>query len=138
MASLTAPRGHKPEWRDRKERYLAHLCSAPDEIVLVSAANKFHNAQSIGDDHAEIGDEVFERFTTSKSDTVWYYRSLAARLGERMGEDHRLVRKLNAAISGWAPRASAETFAMYDRHGPSGQGPRRPYMGSQLLHWKCI
>jgi len=97
--------GDKPAWRERKERYLTQLAQTSEDIVLVSAADKLHNATAISDDHAEIGDAVFERFKPSKSETVWYYHSLARVLGDRLGKDHRLVRRLRAAISGWAEEA---------------------------------
>src|SRR5439155_17493639 len=37
----------KPPWRKRKEDYLAHVKQAPMTIVLVSAADKVHNARTI-------------------------------------------------------------------------------------------
>ena len=111
--------GCKPPWRERKERYLAHLSSVADEVVLVSAADKLHNAMAIGADHAEIGDAVFDRFTASKSETAWYYQSLAAKLGERLGSDHRLVRKLKSAISAWAPAVDVQETEIGERHGTS-------------------
>jgi (p)ppGpp synthase/HD superfamily hydrolase len=97
--------GRKPPWRERKERYLAHLSETPEEVVLVSAADKLHNATAISNDFCEIGDAVFERFKPSKSETVWYYQRLAGVLGDRLGKDHRLVRRLRAAIGGWAEEA---------------------------------
>jgi (p)ppGpp synthase/HD superfamily hydrolase len=117
--------GRKPEWRDRKELYLAHLSSAPDEVVLVSAADKLHNAMAISEDHAEIGDQVFDRFRASKSETIWYYQSLTARFGERLGQDHRLVRRLGAAMIGWAT-ATGDSMEIGDREVHSDNGGRLP------------
>src|SRR5213596_2598992 len=37
----------KPPWRERKERYIAHLKSASASTRLVSAADKLHNTQAI-------------------------------------------------------------------------------------------
>ena len=37
----------KPPWRERKERYIAHLADASDSVLLVSAADKLHNARAI-------------------------------------------------------------------------------------------
>lgn len=94
--------GEKPEWRERKETYLAHLKNADLDIVLVSACDKLHNATAIADDHAEIGGEVFERFSRPKSDTIWYYRELERIFSSRLGKDHRLTGRLNAALKRWA------------------------------------
>lgn len=90
--------GIKPAWRERKETYLAHLERAHLDVVLVSACDKLHNATAIADDHAVIGDAAFERFSQPKSSTIWYYSELARIISRRMGADHRLVGKLNAAL----------------------------------------
>lgn len=66
----------KPPWRQRKETYLEHLKTAPPEILLVSLADKVHNARSILADLQKDGEAVWERFTGGKSGTLWYYRSL--------------------------------------------------------------
>jgi (p)ppGpp synthase/HD superfamily hydrolase len=67
----------KPPWRERKERYLAHLDSAPPSVLLVSCCDKLHNATAILNDLDRIGPGVFERFTAGRDGTLWYYRSLA-------------------------------------------------------------
>lgn len=95
-------RGVKPPWRERKERYLAHLADADRDIVLVSACDKLHNAMAIGDDHAAIGEAIFERFSQPRASTVWYYRELARVIAGRLGSDHRLVGRLEAALARWA------------------------------------
>lgn len=68
----------KPEWRERKETYLAHLQNASQEVLLISCADKLHNARSILIDFRDLGDEVWHRFTGKKEGTLWYYQSLAA------------------------------------------------------------
>lgn len=95
--------GAKPEWRSRKLAYLAHLATADLQTVLVSACDKLHNATAIADDHALIGENVFERFSQPKSETVWYYRELLRVLADRLGEDHQLPVRLKAAVGRWAP-----------------------------------
>jgi (p)ppGpp synthase/HD superfamily hydrolase len=67
----------KPPWRDRKEQYLRHLESVPSYVLLVSCADKLHNARAIVSDLRSLGDHVFSRFTAGKEGTLWYYRSLA-------------------------------------------------------------
>jgi GTP pyrophosphokinase len=93
--------GDKIEWRVRKDSYLSHLESADPDVVLVSACDKLHNATAIADDHAAIGDAVFERFSKPKSCTVWYYSELARIFSARLGADHSLVLKLEAALKRW-------------------------------------
>jgi len=39
--------GAKADWGERKRSYLAHLAEAPSEVLLVSGADKLHNARAI-------------------------------------------------------------------------------------------
>jgi len=66
----------KPPWQARKEAYLAHLCTAPSSVLLVSAADKLHNLRSLREDYALVGELLWQRFKTGKQGTLWYYRSL--------------------------------------------------------------
>ena len=72
----------KPEWRPRKERYIAHVAEAPGPVRLVSAADKLHNARSILADLRALGEELWGRFTGGKDGTLWYYRSLVDAYGK--------------------------------------------------------
>ena len=69
--------GIKPPWKQRKESYIAHLKSAPDDVLLVSGSDKLHNARAIVSDLQNMGVRVFDRFSSSKEQTLWYYQSLA-------------------------------------------------------------
>ena len=69
--------GIKPPWKLRKESYLAHLKFASDDVLLVSGSDKLHNARAIVSDLQNIGVRVFDRFSSSKEQTLWYYQSLA-------------------------------------------------------------
>ncbi|HEY3019709.1 MAG TPA: HD domain-containing protein [Solirubrobacteraceae bacterium] len=89
----------KEPWPERKQRYIAHLDDPdlPDGALLVSLADKLHNARAIVFDLRLHGDALWERFRTgSGPDQLWYYRSLAAafarrRPGELAGELTRTV-----------------------------------------------
>jgi (p)ppGpp synthase/HD superfamily hydrolase len=68
----------KPAWKERKENYLDHLRTEDDRsVLLVSIADKLHNARSIVLDRDEHGEEVWERFTGRKDGSLWYYGELA-------------------------------------------------------------
>ena len=72
--------GHsKEDWHVRKTRYIDHLNTLDDETLLVSLADKVHNARSILRDirREESPAKVWERFSKPKKDTLWYYRNLA-------------------------------------------------------------
>ena len=66
----------KEDWTSRKERYLEHLESAPAGVLLVSAADKLHNARSILSDLSEHGEKLWERFDRGPHPQLWYYGSL--------------------------------------------------------------
>jgi (p)ppGpp synthase/HD superfamily hydrolase len=67
----------KPAWRPRKEAYIASLQHKPAQSLLVSLADKVHNASTIRRDLELHGHEVWERFTGGRDGTHWYYRALA-------------------------------------------------------------
>jgi (p)ppGpp synthase/HD superfamily hydrolase len=67
----------KPEWRPRKEAYLAILPGKPAQSLLVSLADKTHNAEAILFDYRVLGDQLWERFNGGAAGTRWYYSALA-------------------------------------------------------------
>jgi (p)ppGpp synthase/HD superfamily hydrolase len=89
----------KRPWKERKVAYLAHLPETPEEALLVSCADKLHNAQSILDEYKDekVGESVFERFNASKEEVLWYYRELAAIFADRVPEP--LGRKLEQTVA---------------------------------------
>ena len=46
-------------------------------MLLVSGSDKLHNARAIVSDLQRIGTAVFDRFSASQADTLWYYDELA-------------------------------------------------------------
>lgn len=87
----------KPPWEERKRAYIDALRDEPIEVKLVSAADKLHNATSTLRDHRALGDEVFERFTASKEQTLWYYRAILESLGA--GWKHPLLDELREVVT---------------------------------------
>jgi GTP pyrophosphokinase len=75
--------GQKGDWKQRKVAYINHLAEASDDVLLVSGSDKLHNARAIVSDMERIGDQVFERFTASKEQTIWYYQSLSDTFQQR-------------------------------------------------------
>ena len=69
----------KEDWRVRKDGYLHHLETADRDALLVSLADKVHNARSILRDlrKSEIGRAVWHRFKRGRDDQIWYYQALA-------------------------------------------------------------
>ena len=70
---------HKPAWRTRKEAYLQHLEQAGTSVLLVSCADKLHNAQAVLEDYRQLGEPLWQRFSAPnpREDTLWFYGALA-------------------------------------------------------------
>lgn len=66
----------KPPWKGRKLAYLDKLRSADDSVLLVSLADKVHNAGSILIDLKNGDPSVWDKFNGGKDGTLWYYQSL--------------------------------------------------------------
>ena len=90
--SDAAPQRGQPKgaWIERKEKYIAHLRSAADEVLLISAADKWHNLASILADAKQLGEMVFDRFirqdferTDKKKMVLWYYKEIISVYRER-------------------------------------------------------
>jgi GTP pyrophosphokinase len=69
------PGQEKEAWRPRKERYLSELRNYSNDSLLVSGADKLHNARAILADYRILGEALWLRFN-SDSDQLWYYRAL--------------------------------------------------------------
>jgi (p)ppGpp synthase/HD superfamily hydrolase len=70
----------KGPWRARKKRYLRHLGHARPGALLISAADKLHNARALLADYRQFGDKLWKRFTVGRDDQLWYYGALVAAL----------------------------------------------------------
>ncbi len=97
----------KPEWRPRKEAYLASLAHKAEEVLLVSAADKLDNARAIVADLRVHGDGVWSRFSGGR-EALWYHRALVEGFRKRSREIgdgspgrrlENLVRELDAAVT---------------------------------------
>lgn len=91
----------KPPWRERKERYIEQLRARPNDspVLLVSCADKVHNAGSILRDYRAIGDALWDRFRGGRDGTLWYYRELADAFSEKkLGSMSRELRRVVDAI----------------------------------------
>jgi len=74
----------KPDWRPRKEAYIASLAAKPCRSLAVSLADKTHNAGAINADLRAHGSVVWDRFTGRKEGTLWYYSALADAFRQRL------------------------------------------------------
>ena len=75
----------KPPWRARKETYITSLAHKPGSSLMVSLADKTHNAGAIVADLAVHGDALWHRFTGGRDGSLWYYRALVTAFRARIG-----------------------------------------------------
>jgi hypothetical protein len=53
------------------------LSDASASVLLVSNADKLHNARATLNDLRVFGESIWQRFSGGRDGTLWYYRSLA-------------------------------------------------------------
>jgi (p)ppGpp synthase/HD superfamily hydrolase len=67
----------KEPWRSRKERYHGHIRATTDSsVLLVSAADKLHNARATLSDLRRLGPIVWDRFKAGRDGVIWNYEVL--------------------------------------------------------------
>lgn len=66
----------KLPWRERKEEYIRHLQNAAPDVILVSCADKLHNARAIWTDIQRDGVKTMNRFNAPGAEIAWYYSSM--------------------------------------------------------------
>lgn len=74
--SLVVDEDYKAPWQERKQAHIDHLKEADLDTLLVTAADKTHNARAIATDIQSIGDKVWKRFNASQEEIIWYYGSI--------------------------------------------------------------
>jgi hypothetical protein len=91
----------KPEWWARKREYHRKLRRASPSALLVSAADKVHNAETTLADLRALGSGVWERFSEGREGSLWNYANLLEIYRERVsGPAARLVDRLETALDG--------------------------------------
>jgi len=91
--------GTPANWRARKEAYIDGLRSASNDVLLVSCADKLHNARSLLRDLIQEGERVWERFNEpDPAQQLWYYRALAKVFTERIQKPVWLPQELERTV----------------------------------------
>jgi len=74
----------KATWEDRKTKYLAGLDNDSDESLMVCAADKIHNLQSMINAYQEKGEALWDSFNSPKEKKLWLYEEIAKTLQKRL------------------------------------------------------
>jgi len=97
----------KERWEERKQNYLDRLLHESDEVLLISVADKLHNARAILEDYRVVGDALWSRFRRGAREQVWYFDALCAVFNKRreagfvsrnFGELEQVVRAIHAEL----------------------------------------
>jgi len=96
---------NKDIWPRRKARYIRHLEKVSPDALLVSLADKVHNASAILSDYEQLGPKLWKRFkpeSEGASGQLWYYRRLLeafeARRRELVPGGRRLLDRLGVTV----------------------------------------
>jgi (p)ppGpp synthase/HD superfamily hydrolase len=92
-------KGKKAPWRGRMEEYVAALGHEPRSVLLVSAADKLHNARAIVADLRTIGEKVWKRFNAPKEDVLWCYGALVEVFRANPAHHAALVDELDRVVA---------------------------------------
>jgi (p)ppGpp synthase/HD superfamily hydrolase len=63
-------------WEERKSKYLAGLEHDSEESLMVCAADKIHNLQSMINAYKKKGDALWDNFNSPKEKKLWLYQEI--------------------------------------------------------------
>lgn len=114
----------KPPWLGRKKRYLNHLRGASPEALMVSLADKLHNARCIRRDLETLGAKIWQRFSGGQGGTIWYYRSLVEIFKEQRLHS-QVVAELDTVVGQIEARSAAKAISPRGPHAVRRLKPTR-------------
>ena len=69
-------------WEERKEAYVRTVVQSGESVWLVSVADKIHNAESLLNHIADVGEEAWSVFNRGKESKIWFETMLFAELSK--------------------------------------------------------
>lgn len=86
--SLSEDPSQKAPYEQRKRDHIEHLRHASDDVLLVTAADKLHNARAIHADLLVHGPVTIKRFNGTAQQILWYYNGILNVLKQRQVSPH--------------------------------------------------
>jgi (p)ppGpp synthase/HD superfamily hydrolase len=74
-------------WVYRKEKYLEGLQRHSEKALMVCAADKIHNLQSMIESHQKQGDSMWDKFNAPADRRIWFYEEILKILQRRLHND---------------------------------------------------
>ena len=90
-ASITK-KEEKATWEERKRKYLERLRHDSEGSLIVCAADKIHNLQSMIDAYKVQGDKLFSKFNSPATKKLWFYGEVLKVLKEKL--NNKIVKEL--------------------------------------------
>ncbi len=87
----------KPPWMERKKKFIETLPTLSREAWSIIAADKLCNVRSLILSYRKSGEGVWKRFSGTKDQILWYYRSVTDALRQSLPGD--LVETLNSTVA---------------------------------------
>jgi (p)ppGpp synthase/HD superfamily hydrolase len=86
-------------WKYRKTQYIQHLQEASTQALLVCAADKIHNLESIIEKYKQEGESMWNIFSTpepKKENVIWYYSKVLKTLKELF--NHEILLRFESTL----------------------------------------
>lgn len=77
----------KDSWEDRKKKYLDNLEHDSEGSLIVCAADKIHNLNSMIDAYRQQGDALFQKFNSPPDKKLWFYDEVLKIIKKRLHND---------------------------------------------------
>ncbi len=74
-------------WKDRKGQYAKQLRKAPQEALLIAAADKIHNMRAMVEEYFDAHDRFLTEFAGNLDDRVMQYQDIANALNRNLKSD---------------------------------------------------
>jgi hypothetical protein len=98
-------------FENARKAYLAKLPVKPTQSLLVSLADKTHNAEATLYEYRVLGEPLWQRFNGGAEGTRWYYGALADVFSQKSPDDCRI-----GSRGLWRPSRLEHTYA---HHAPA-------------------
>ncbi len=76
--------GARATWKKRKQSFMNNLKKASAGALLVCAADKIDNLQSLQEAYKRQGEKVWDGFNAGASKQMWFYENIAKILGKKL------------------------------------------------------
>lgn len=71
-------------WEERSKAYLRQIREGDMATLVISACDKIHNLMSILDDYDTLGEDLWNKFNSTKQQQIWFYTSFLNILKDKL------------------------------------------------------